>query len=261
MSMNPLKDSKGVEVAGRGELQIAILAEKIRRKGFEVALSPPKVLFKKSETGQLLEPVEHVTIDVETKYTGFILESLVKRKGIIKKINETENSTRIEFSCPTRGLIGFSSNLRHETKGTAVMNRCLESYMEFGGHIERQRKGAMMSMVDGQCTNHGLGELENRGHFFVKPGTPVYIGMVIGEAVKNEDLDVNPCRQKVISGVRTVLKEENVKLAQAIEMTIEEYIAYMDPDEVLEITPKSFRLRKAILNPSERRSAKKKLLY
>ena len=259
--MSPLKDSKGVEVAGRGELQIAILAERIRRKGYEVALSPPKVLFKKSETGQLLEPVEHVTIDVETKYTGFILESLVKRKGVIKRINETENSTRIEFSCPTRGLIGFSSSLRHETKGTAVMNRSLESYMEFSGQVDRQRKGAMMSMVNGQCTSHALSELENRGNFFVKPNTPVYIGMVIGEAVKNEDLDVNPCRQKAISSVRTVLKEDNIKLAQAADMTIEEYIAYMDPDEVLEITPKSLRLRKAILNPSERRSAKKKSLY
>lgn len=251
-------DTKGIDVSGRGELQIAILAEKIRRKGYELAVSPPRVLLKTSGDGHKLEPIEQVFIEAESKYCGFIMDSIVKRKGTIEKISEGVDKVRIEFTCPTRGLIGLSSSLRHESKGTAVMNRSFKGYSEIVGVIESTRKGSITSMADGICTTHALGELENRGRFFVGAGTPVYGGMVIGEAVKPDNLDVNPCRQKAINGARTVIKDEIIRLAPPMEMTIEEYLAYMEADEILEITPKSVRLRKAILDASKRRHAKKK---
>ena len=258
MKMSPLTDSKGIEISGRGELQIAILAERIRRKGFELTLSPPRVIFKPNQNGKLMEPVEELIIDIPSNYTGFVLDSLIKRKGELKKMNEYENRAKLEFLCPTRGLIGMASQFKGETKGQAVINRTFSGYKEYTGTIESERKGCIISMADGVCTAFALNDLENRGNFFVRPGTICYSGMIIGESNKNDDLEVNPCRQKVVSNVRSPLKDENIKLPPPIEMTIEEYISYMKGDEVLEITPKSIRIRKCILNASDRRTAKKK---
>jgi GTP-binding protein len=260
MKMSPMVDSKGVEISGRGELQIAILAERIRRKGFELTLSPPKVIFKTQQNGKLLEPVENIIIDIPSNYQGLVLDMMVKRKGELKKMNESENQARLEFTCPTRGLIGIASHLKGETKGQAVINRIFNGYREHSGNIESGRKGCIISMADGVCTAYALNDLENRGNFFIRPGTVCYSGMIIGESNKNDDLEVNPCKQKVLSNVRSPLKDEGIKLASPIEMTAEEYISYMKGDEILEITPKSIRLRKSILNSSERRTAKKKLI-
>jgi GTP-binding protein len=253
-------DTNGLEVSGRGELQLAILAEKIRRKGFELAISSPRVLCKTDQDGRKLEPIECVHVEADTKYCGLIMDTIVRRKGAIKRVSESAERIKIEFSCSTRGLIGMSSVLRHETKGTAVMSRTFEGVAEVTGMIESCRKGSITSMTDGICTSYALGELEDRGKFFVRPGSSVYSGMVIGEATKGDDLDVNPCRQKTINGARSVIKDEIIRLAPAMEMTVEEYLAYMEPDEILEITPKTVRLRNAILNASQRRHAKKKVL-
>ena len=258
MKMSTLTNSRGIEISGRGELQIAILAERIRRKGFEMTISPPKVIFKSNQNGRLMEPIEELIIDVPSNHTGFVLDALIKRKGELRKMNENESQVRLEFLCPTRGLIGLASQLRGETKGQAIINRIFNGYREFCGAIESERKGCIISMADGVCTGYALNDLENRGSFFVRPGTLCYSGMIIGESNKNDDLEVNPCKQKVVSNVRSPLKDENIKLTPPIEMTIEEYISYMKEDEVLEITPKSLRIRKSILNASDRRTAKKK---
>lgn len=246
----------GVKIYGRGELQLGILIETIRREGFELAVSPPQVLFKKGDDGKMMEPFEEVIIDSELEYQSLIIDRIAKRQGELISVDDTspnEDMDRMIFKCPTRGLIGFANELKNETKGTAVMT---QSFLEYGpkkGSIDRIRKGCLVSMADGLTTAHALSDLEPRGTLFIPPNTQVYSGMVIGEGNKDINLEVNPSKLKVLTNFRTTVKDDYFKMAPIKQMCLEEFITYMQEDEILEITPKNIRLRKTELDSSIRK--------
>lgn len=216
------------KLSGRGELQLGVIIETIRREGYELAVSPPQVLYKTSENGDKMEPIEEITIDVDSEFSGIVIEKISKRKAEILRMNDgVDGKFRIVAKCPTRGLIGYGSELKNDTKGTGVLNHAFAGYEEFKGPIEFSRKGSLISMATGPCTSYSLADLESRGTLFVGPGTVVYPGMVIGECSRDQDLEVNPCRSKAVSNVRSTLKEEFFRLAPPRQFALEEYIAYM----------------------------------
>ena len=285
--VSPSSDADSAyEVYGRGELQLAILIETMRREGFEILISPPKVLLKKfadldakytSEASEedkksektLWEPIEQVVIDTPQQYANTVIDKLNKRKGdLVTMFEKKENggaentaSTRIIFEVPTRGLIGYPSEFKNDTHGSGLLTHSLLRYSPFRGKLDTSRKGAMISMADGVATTYGIRDLEARGIMFIQPGTLVYRGMVIGEANRPEDLEVNPTKTKQLSNVRSAGKDEYFRLQPPKLFSLEEGIAYVAPDEMLEITPKVIRIRKAILDPGLRIKAKKSSIY
>jgi GTP-binding protein len=246
------------EVAGRGELQLGVLIEQMRREGFEVAISRPRVLFRTDPvTGERLEPIEEVTVDVDDPYTGIVIEKISSRRGELQDMRGTgAGKTRLVFLAPSRGLIGYHGEFLTDTRGTGVMNRMFHDYSPYRGTIEGRRNGVLVSTGDGEAVAYALWYLEERGKLFIVPGTKVYQGMVIGENARDNDLDVNPLKAKQLTNIRTTSKDEAVRLTPIVPLTLEQSIAYIEDDELVEVTPKSIRLRKRALVPHLRKRAK-----
>ncbi len=249
------EDKDAVEVAGRGELQLGVLIETMRREGFELAISRPRVLFKTdATTGQRLEPIEEVLIDVDEEFAGGVVEKMAQRKAEMVDLRPSGGGKhRLTFHAPTRGLIGYQGEFLTDTRGTGVMSRLFHGYAPWKGPIEGRRNGVLVSTGDGVAVAYALWNLEDRGPMFIVPGTQVYQGMIIGAHTRDNDLDVNPLKGKQLTNLRTTAKDEAVRLTPPILMTLEQAIAYIDDDELVEVTPRSIRLRKRYLDPNERK--------
>lgn len=251
------KDS--FEVAGRGELQLGVLIETMRREGFELSISRPRVLFKTNEQGQKEEPYEEIMVDVDDEFVGTVVESLSLRKSEMQDMKPSGGGkTRITFVGPSRGLIGYHSLFLTETRGTGIMNRVFHSYGPYKGAMDGRRNGVLLSTEKGDAVGYALWNLEDRGTMFVSPGTPVYTGMIIGENSREQDLEVNPLKAKQLSNVRASGKDDAIRLTPPRVMTVEQAIAYIEDDECVEVTPKSVRLRKTILCPHDRKKQSRK---
>ena len=251
-------DKDSFEVAGRGELQLGVLIETMRREGFELGISRPRVLFGEDEDGKKTEPYETVIIDVDEEYSGTVVEKMNLRKAEMTDMRPSGGGkTRITFSAPSRGLIGYHGEFLSDTRGTGIMNRLFEKYGPYKGAIEGRKNGVLISNGTGEAVAYALNALEERGILMVSPGDPIYEGMVIGENAKNEDLEVNPMKSKQLTNFRASGKDEGIRLTPPMKMTLERAIAYIDDDEMVEVTPKSIRLRKRHLDPHERKRAKR----
>ncbi|WP_419739596.1 translational GTPase TypA [Ruegeria sp.] len=242
------------EVAGRGELQMGVLIENMRREGFELSISRPQVLFRE-EDGQRLEPVEEVTIDVDDEYSGAVIEKITgARKGELVEMRPAgAGKTRIIAHVPSRGLIGYHGEFLTDTRGTGVLNRVFHGWAAHKGQIPGRRAGVLISMENGQAVAYALWNLEERGRMFVGPQTDVYQGMVISEHSRDNDLEVNPLKGKKLTNVRASGSDDAVRLTPHIQFSLEEAIAYIDDDELVEVTPNAIRLRKRFLDPHERK--------
>jgi len=243
------------EVAGRGELQLGVLIENMRREGFEVSISRPRVVFQTDpETGKRLEPMEDVMIDVDDEYSGIVIEKLSLRKAELKDMGPSgAGKTRIQLTAPSRSLIGYQGEFLTDTRGSGVLNRVFSHYEPYKGAFDSQRKGVLISNSDGETAAFALWNLEDRGTMFVGAGEKTYLGMIIGENARQDDLDVNPMKAKQLNNIRASGKDEAVRLTPPRRMTLEQAIAYIEEDELVEVTPKNIRLRKQILNPSFRK--------
>jgi GTP-binding protein len=248
------------KVSGRGELQIAILAETLRREGFEFSISRPEVVVKE-EKGEKLEPFELLVVEVPDEYTGAVIEELGRRKGELLSMNKSgEGRTRLEFVIPSRGLIGYRSKFLTDTKGEGIMASSFLDFRKFSGKPYRRKNGAIVSVENGEATAYSLGYIQERGKLFIKPGDKVYRGMVIGEHNREGDLDVNPVRGKKLTNVRAAGSDENVKLAPPVEMSLERALEWIEEDELVEVTPLSIRIRKKFLNPNDRKRYQKRVV-
>ena len=249
-------DKDSFEVAGRGELQLGVLIETMRREGFELGISRPRVLYGKDADGKRTEPYETVLIDVDEEHAGTVVEKMATRKGEMTDMRPSGGGkTRITFIAPSRGLIGYHGEFLSDTRGTGIMNRLFDSYGPHKGAIEGRKNGVLISNGSGEANAYALGPLEERGILFVGVGEPLYEGMIIGENAKPEDLEVNPMKSKQLTNFRSTGKDDAIRLTPPKVMTLEQAIAYIDDDEMVEVTPKSIRLRKAILDPNERKKA------
>ena len=252
-------DRDSFEVAGRGELQLGVLIETMRREGFELGISRPRVLFGTDEAGNRTEPYETVVIDVDDEHSGTVVEKMAIRKAELTDMRPSGGGkTRITFSAPSRGLIGYHGEFLSDTRGTGIMNRLFEKCGPHRGKIEGRKNGVLISNGAGEAVAYALGPLEERGILFVGVGEPLYEGMIIGENAKPEDLEVNPMKSKQLTNFRSTGKDDAIRLTPPKIMTLEQAIAYIDDDEMVEVTPKSIRLRKAILDPNERKKASRK---
>ena len=252
-------DKDSFEVAGRGELQLGVLIETMRREGFELGISRPRVLYGTDADGKRTEPYETVLIDVDDEHAGTVVEKMATRKGEMTDMRPSGGGkTRITFIAPSRGLIGYHGEFLSDTRGTGIMNRLFDSYGPHKGKIEGRKNGVLISNGNGEANAYALGPLEERGILFVGVGEPLYEGMIIGENAKPEDLEVNPMKSKQLTNFRSTGKDDAIRLTPPKVMTLEQAIAYIDDDEMVEVTPKSIRIRKAILDPNERKKAGRK---
>jgi GTP-binding protein len=241
------------KVRGRGELQIAILAENLRREGFEFSISRPEVILKR-EGDQLLEPFEYLVIDLPEEYSGAAIEKLGKRGGVMKNmVPMGEGSLRLEFEIPARGLIGYRSQFLTDTKGEGVLNSSFLEYRPAVTKRYRRKEGALVSMEKGKAVAYALFNLQDRGKIFIKPGDEVYVGMVIGENARPNDLEVNPIKGKQLTNIRAAGSDEAIKLTPPVEMGLEKALEWIEEDELVEVTPKSIRIRKKTLDPHQRK--------
>jgi len=255
-SENTGKDS--FEISGRGELMLEILLTQMRREGFEMTVSPPKVLFKKDDNGNRLEPIEEITMDLNEEYSSKVIDSMNRRKGKLIDLKDTgKDKKRLIFHAPTRGLMGYTSRFLTLTKGNGVINRIFHSYGNFEGEMEGRRNGALISMEKGKAVAFAIYNLQARGEMFVTHNDSVYAGMIVGLAPKPGDMIINVMKGKKLTNMRTQGTDENVVLTPVRKMSIAEQLSMLNSDEALEITPKSCRLRKAILNPHERKKSEK----
>lgn len=257
IKVSETQSTDAFEVAGRGELQLGVLIETMRREGFELAIGRPRVLFKTDEaTGQTLEPMEEVQIDVDDEFTGIVVEKMGQRKGEMNDMRPSGGGkTRVTFIAPSRGLIGYQGEFMTDTRGTGIMSRLFHSYGPFKGPIGGRRNGVLISNATGNAVTYALGGLDDRGIMFITPGTAVYEGMIIGEHTRDNDLEVNVLKAKQLTNFRVSGKEEAVRLTPPRLMTLEQAIAYIENDELVEVTPQSLRLRKALLDPNARKRA------
>jgi len=247
-------DKESFEVAGRGELQLGILIETMRREGFELSVSRPKVLLSRNADGELLEPIEEVVIDLDESHAGIVVQKLSERKADMVEMRPSGGGrVRLVFHAPTRGLIGYHGELLTDTRGTAVMNRVFYAYAAHRGAIQGRRNGVLISTDAGESVAYALWNLEDRGPMMIEPGTKVYQGMIVGEHTRDNDLEVNVLKGKKLTNIRTHAKDEAVRLTPPIRMTLERALAYIQDDELVEVTPKSIRLRKKRLDPHERK--------
>jgi len=252
------RDSDAMTVAGRGELQLAILIETMRREGFELCVARPRVVFQTDDNGQRLEPIEEVTIDVDEEHSGAVVQKLSERRADLQEMRPSGGGrVRLVLHAPTRGLIGYQSELLSDTRGTAIMNRVFHSYAPYRGDIPTRHTGVLISNSDGESVAYALFNLEDRGPMLIDPGVKVYRGMLIGEHTRGNDLEVNVLKGKQLTNVRASGKDEAVKLTPPIRMSLERALAYIGDDELVEVTPKSIRLRKALLDPHERKRAQR----
>ena len=250
------KDS--MEVAGRGELQLGILIETMRREGFELSVSRPKVLLDRDPNGELLEPIEEVVIDVDEEHSGIVVQKLAERKAEMTEMRPSGGGrVRLVFHAPTRGLIGYQGELLTDTRGTAVMNRLFHDYGAYRGDILGRRNAVLISNDQGEAVTYALWNLEDRGPMMIEPGWKVYRGMIVGEHTRGNDLEVNVLKGKKLTNIRTHSKDEAVRLIPPIQMTLEKALAYINDEELVEVTPKAIRLRKKLLDPNDRKKAER----
>jgi GTP-binding protein len=247
-------EKDAMEVAGRGELQLGILIETMRREGFELSVSRPKVLLERDANGELLEPIEEVVIDVDEEHAGIVVQKLSERKAEMTEMRPSGGGrVRLVFHAPTRGLIGYQGELLTDTRGTAVMNRLFHGYGRHRGEIMDRRNGVLISNDQGEAVAYALWNLEDRGPMMIEPGWKVYRGMIVGEHTRGYDLEVNVLKGKKLTNIRTHSKDEAVRLIPPIQMTLEKALAYITDDELVEVTPNAIRLRKKLLDPNDRK--------
>jgi GTP-binding protein len=243
------------EVGGRGELQLGVLIETMRREGFELSVSRPRVLFREDPTtGAKLEPIEEVVVDVDEEFTGIVVDKISQRKGEMKDMRPSGGGkTRIIFHVPARGLIGYQSEFMTDTRGTGVMNRLFHDYAPYKGDIPGRRNGALISTDQGEAVAYAIWNLQERGTMFIVPQQKVYAGMIVGEHSRDNDLEINVLKNKQLTNIRTTSKDEAIRLVPPLLMTLEQMMSYIEPDELVEVTPKSLRLRKKLLDANERK--------
>ncbi|MGH7247508.1 MAG: translational GTPase TypA, partial [Pseudomonadota bacterium] len=247
-------EKESMEVAGRGELQLGILIETMRREGFELSVSRPQVLCRHGPSGELLEPIEEVVIDVDEEHSGVVLQKLAERRAELVEMRPSGGRrVRLIFYAPTRGLIGYHGELLTDTRGTAVMNRLFHSYGPHRGAVAGRRNGVLISTGQGEAVAYAMWNLEDRGPMMIEPGRKVYRGMIVGEHTRGSDLEVNVLKGKKLSNVRTHAHDEAIHLTPPMRMTLERALAYIQDDELVEVTPKSIRLRKKLLDPTARK--------
>jgi GTP-binding protein len=248
------------EVAGRGELQLGVLIETMRREGFEMSVSRPRVLLRKTEDGQTEEPYEEVIADVDEEFTGVVVEKMSMRKAEMVDMRPSGGGkTRITFIAPSRGLIGYQGQFLTDTRGTGVLNRLFHSYGPYKGEIAGRRNGALISTDKGEAVAYAIFNLQDRGTMFINPGDKVYQGMIVGEHSRDNDLDINVLKGKQLTNIRAAGKDDALILTPPRKMSMEDMISYINDDELLEVTPQSLRLRKKHLTPNERTQAKKRV--
>ena len=258
LKVTPTANADAFEVAGRGELQLGVFIETMRREGFELSISRPRVLFKTDEKGAKTEPMEEIQVDVDDEFVGVVVESLSFRKCEMRDMRPSGGGkTKITFIGPSRGLIGYHGQFLTETRGTGIMNRVFENYGPYKGAIPGRRNGVLVSMDNGDSAAYSLWTLQERGKLFIGHGEKIYQGMIIGENSRENDLEVNPLKVKQLSNVRASGKDEAIVLVPPLRMTLEQAIAYIQDDELVEVTPKTIRLRKALLDPTARKRASK----
>jgi GTP-binding protein len=257
-----VRDAEGgdaYEVAGRGELQLGVLIETMRREGFELSISRPRVLFRADPaTGQQMEPIEEVVIDVDEEFTGVVVEKMAQRKAELTEMRPSGGGkSRLVFHAPSRGLIGYHGEFLTDTRGTGIMNRLFHNYAPYKGPIAGRRNGVLIANAEGVAVAYALWNLEERGPMMIDPGVQVYEGMIIGEHTRDNDLEVNALKGKQLTNIRTTSKDEAVRLTPPRKLSLEQAIAYIEDDELVEVTPTSIRLRKRLLKPEDRKRAKK----
>jgi GTP-binding protein len=253
-------DRDSMEVAGRGELQLGILIETMRREGFELSVSRPKVLMQvDAATGAMMEPIEEVVIDLDEEHSGIVVQKMSERKAELIEMRPSGGGRqRLVFYAPTRGLIGYQGELLTDTRGTAIMNRIFHAYAPHKGEIQGRRTGVLISTDAGEAVAYALWNLEDRGPMMIEPGWKVYRGMIVGQHTRDNDLEVNVLKGKKLTNIRTTSKDEAVRLTPPIKMTLEKALAYIEDDELVEVTPKSIRLRKKLLDPNERKRSERR---
>ena len=249
-----------MEVAGRGELQLGILIETMRREGFELSVSRPEVLLKEDPaTNEVLEPIEEVVIDLDEEHSGIVVQKMAERKADMMEMKPSGGGRlRLVFHAPTRGLIGYQGELLTDTRGTAIMNRLFHAYAPYKGPIQGRRNGVLISNDKGDAVAYALWNLEDRGPMMIEPGWKVYNGMIVGEHTRGNDLIVNVLKGKKLTNIRATSKDEAVRLTPPIRMTLEKALAYIEDDELVEVTPKSIRLRKKLLDENDRKKEERK---
>ncbi len=254
------QETEAFEVAGRGELQLGVLIETMRREGFELTIGRPRVLTRDNpETGEKEEPFEDVLVDVDEPYSGVVVEKLSRRKGVLQDMRPSGGGkVRLTFHIPSRGLIGYHGEFLTDTRGTGIMNRLFSGYEPWSGNIEGRRAGSLISSENGQAIHYALFYLQERGTLFVEPGEAVYLGMILGEHSRDSDLDVNPIKEKKLTNIRAAGKDDAMLLIPPRRMSLEQAIAYIEDDELVEVTPGAIRLRKRYLDPHERKRAERR---
>ncbi|NVN02372.1 MULTISPECIES: translational GTPase TypA [Asaia] len=252
-------ESEAFEVAGRGELQLGVLIETMRREGFELTIGRPRVLFRNNEeTGEREEPYEEVLVDVDEPYSGVVVEKMSMRKGVMQDMRPSGgDKVRLTFLIPSRGLIGYHGEFLTDTRGTGIMNRLFAGYKPYAGTIEGRRNGSLISAEDGATTQYALFSLQDRGTLFVDAGEKIYTGMILGEHSRENDLDVNAVREKKLTNIRAAGKDDALLLTPPRKMSLEQAIAYIEDDELVEVTPSAVRIRKRYLDPNERKRMSK----
>ena len=255
ISVKETEGKDAFEVGGRGELQLGVLIETMRREGFEVSVSRPRVLLKNDpDTGAKLEPIEEVVVDVDDEYTGTVVEKISQRKGEMADMRPSGGGkTRIIFYVPSRGLIGYQSEFMTDTRGTGIINRLFHNYAPYKGDIPGRRNGALISTDTGEAVAYAIWQLQERGIMFINPQDKVYEGMIVGEHSRDNDLEINVLKNKQLSNIRTTSKDEAIRLIPPLMMTLEQMISYIQDDELVEVTPKSLRLRKRYLDANDRK--------
>ncbi len=252
LKVEPLEGTDGYTVSGRGELHLSILIENMRREGFELQISQPQVIMK-TINGEKMEPVEQLVINVPEEYSGTVIEKLGKRKGEMQNMTTENGQTQLEYLIPTRGLLGLRSEFIMDTRGQGLMDHSFYHYERYKGDLTRRINGVMISGEQGVTVAYALWNLQERGNMFLGPGVAVYEGMIIGQNSKSDDLVVNPCKEKKLSNMRTTSSDEAIRLVPHLDMTLEQAMEYISDDELVEITPKSIRIRKKYLTENERK--------
>ncbi|MBI4458336.1 translational GTPase TypA [Candidatus Uhrbacteria bacterium] len=256
LRMYPTESADKFIVAGRGELHLSILIEKMRREGFEIQVSKPQVIFKETD-GKKMEPMEQVTIEVPEEFAGVVIEKMGQRRGEMKDMKVENKTSYLDFVIPTRGLIGYRSQLLTDTKGLGIMNSLFLGYQEYKGDFESNPHGSLIAFEAGESNGYGLGMAQERGQLFLGPGVQVYAGMIVGQNAKGEDLEVNICKTKKLSNMRSKGDGASLKMDVPRTLTLEDALEYIGDDELVEVTPKSIRLRKAILDANLRKRSEK----
>ena len=260
IKVTELETKDAFDVAGRGELQLGVLIETMRREGFELSVSRPRVILQKDETtGETLEPIEEAVVDVDEEYSGVVVEKISGRKGeMIDMRPSGGGKTRITFHVPSRGLIGYQGEFLTDTRGTGLLNRIFHGYAPYKGDLGARRNGALIAMDKGDAVTYAIFNLQDRGIMFITTGDKVYGGMIVGQHSRENDLEINVLKAKQLNNIRAAGKDEALKLVPPLKMTLEQMIAYIDVDELVEVTPKNLRLRKRLLDTHERKKAEKK---